>query len=454
MMKCKTITTTIILILSAIFLAGNGAAAIGTAFSYQGQLLDNDEPASGTYDFQFKLYDAETGGTQWGSTVTVPGKTVENGLFTAVLDFGYQYLGDPRWLQIEVRASGEPSYSVLEPRQRLFPTPAALFAQEAQAAYTAESAANATTAFNLSGTLGSSSLTGTYSQAVTLSNSGNTFTGNGSGLTSLNAGQITAGTLSNSRLSSTVGLTNVSKTYTSPQTFNEPRISSSGDLYLVGGTDINHGLGYYTGTFSWKPFGDAVVINGPVLYGYSGGALGVTNGYHEILVWKDSGRVGIGTTNPQAELHVVGDLRIDGGIVTNAKTSFASVAAGAFQPENNGTSYSIISAAWVYTNDLPSCFYAPVQLPHGAVVNRVSWKGINALEGAVVELTLYRMNFNQVYEAMAYLAGNGAGSLQHDESINYATVDNENYQYYLRMDFDGGTCYGSGVSIRYTYTEP
>ena len=37
------------------------AAAVGTAFTYQGQLLEAGSPANGSYDFQFSLYDAESG---------------------------------------------------------------------------------------------------------------------------------------------------------------------------------------------------------------------------------------------------------------------------------------------------------------------------------------------------------------------------------------------------------
>ncbi|SKA16078.1 Chaperone of endosialidase [Trichlorobacter thiogenes] len=56
------------------------------------------------------------------------------------------------------------------------------------------------------------------------------------------------------------------------------------DLYLRG--DINHGLGWY-GTD--KAFA-TVNIDGPVLYGWSGGALGITNGGQKVMMqWGSSG---------------------------------------------------------------------------------------------------------------------------------------------------------------------
>jgi hypothetical protein len=59
--------------------------------------------------------------------------------------------------------------------------------------------------------------------------------------------------------------------------------------------DSYHGVGWYGGG---KLFA-GVNVNGPVLYGGSGGGLGCTgNGNNLVLVWNSSGNVGIGTTSP------------------------------------------------------------------------------------------------------------------------------------------------------------
>ena len=74
-----------------LLLSGSAAAfAQGTAFTYQGKLVDTGNPANGPYDLQFKLFDTVTlgTGTQQGSTVTVSNVTVAAGIFTVQLDFG------------------------------------------------------------------------------------------------------------------------------------------------------------------------------------------------------------------------------------------------------------------------------------------------------------------------------------------------------------------------------
>ncbi len=113
------------------------AAAVGTAFTYQGHLYDTNDVANGEYDFQFKLYDANTGGGKIGSDVHVSDVDVIDGYFTAELDFGSSaFDGDVRWLQIGVRPGVENdpcAYTPLVPRQEVTPTPYALYAKTASA---------------------------------------------------------------------------------------------------------------------------------------------------------------------------------------------------------------------------------------------------------------------------------------------------------------------------------
>ncbi|RME44902.1 MAG: hypothetical protein D6791_12070, partial [Chloroflexi bacterium] len=60
---------------------------LGTAFTYQGRLIVAGAPANGTFDFQFRLFDAPSAGNLLG-TATFNNLHVADGLFSAPLDFG------------------------------------------------------------------------------------------------------------------------------------------------------------------------------------------------------------------------------------------------------------------------------------------------------------------------------------------------------------------------------
>ena len=105
------------------------AAALGTAFTYQGRLTSANAPANGHYDFVFRLFDAVSGGSQVGADLPLGNVQVTTGLFTVQLDFGQTpFTGNARWLEIGVRPTGGGSYTTLTPRQPLTATPFALYA--------------------------------------------------------------------------------------------------------------------------------------------------------------------------------------------------------------------------------------------------------------------------------------------------------------------------------------
>jgi hypothetical protein len=112
------------------------AAPAGTAFTYQGQLLERGTPANGNYDLQFALYDAATAGAQLGPTLTNAAVEVSNGLFAAAVDFGAGvFTGEARWLEIAVRTNGGGGFTLLIPRQSVTATPYALQADSVSASH-------------------------------------------------------------------------------------------------------------------------------------------------------------------------------------------------------------------------------------------------------------------------------------------------------------------------------
>ncbi|HAV62637.1 MAG TPA: hypothetical protein DCY13_09755, partial [Verrucomicrobiales bacterium] len=120
--------------------------AQSTAFTYQGRLNADGTPYTGLAEMQFGLWSAAADGSQVGNTVATGAVAVTNGLFSVPLDFGDQFPGADRWLEIAVRPGGSTnSFDTLSPRQPLTPVPYALHAR------TAASAGSATSAATLSG---------------------------------------------------------------------------------------------------------------------------------------------------------------------------------------------------------------------------------------------------------------------------------------------------------------
>jgi hypothetical protein len=104
------------------------ALAIGTGFSYQGQLKKNNVPYTGNANFSFQLYTASSGGTLLGTVNQNSVPVSPGGLFTTTLDFGGVFDGNPRWLEIQA-ATGAEGFTVLTPRQEIKSVPYAVRAE-------------------------------------------------------------------------------------------------------------------------------------------------------------------------------------------------------------------------------------------------------------------------------------------------------------------------------------
>lgn len=103
------------------------AAPVGTAFSYQGQLLKSGSPYSGNADGVFRLYNDAAAGSQVGATITITSIAVTDGLFTVELDYGSVFTGTALWLDVQVRTPPDVAYTPLTPRQRLSASPFSLY---------------------------------------------------------------------------------------------------------------------------------------------------------------------------------------------------------------------------------------------------------------------------------------------------------------------------------------
>ncbi|MEZ5424678.1 MAG: tail fiber domain-containing protein [Pyrinomonadaceae bacterium] len=111
-----------------------------TAFNYQGSLKDGGNPANGNYDFEFLLFGAASGGSQIGSTVAVGNVVVTDGIFSVSLNFGDQFTGANRFLEIRVRPAGQSGFTILAPRQMVNSSPYSVKSLKAENATTADNA--------------------------------------------------------------------------------------------------------------------------------------------------------------------------------------------------------------------------------------------------------------------------------------------------------------------------
>jgi len=118
-----------------LLLVSSVAQAQTTQFTYQGRLTDSSLPANGSYDFQFRLFDALAAGAQVGGTLSPTNVAVANGVFTVTLDFGAPvFPGANRFLDISVRLAGGGAFTQLTPRQPITSTPYTVRALSAGAA--------------------------------------------------------------------------------------------------------------------------------------------------------------------------------------------------------------------------------------------------------------------------------------------------------------------------------
>ena len=104
----------------------------GTAFTYQGELRQNNVPVTASADMVFTLYDAVAAGNVIGAPIALTAQNgdpvqVVDGLFTVSLDFGapafLTMVDDARWLAVTVNGNS------LSPRTKIENAPYALTSQ-------------------------------------------------------------------------------------------------------------------------------------------------------------------------------------------------------------------------------------------------------------------------------------------------------------------------------------
>jgi len=252
--------------------------AQGTAFSYQGQLKDNGNPANGSYDISFAVYDAVTNGNLIGASVTNSAVDVSNGLFSTSVDLSGIFTGNDLWLEIAVSTNGANTFSVIAPRQLITPTPYALYAK---AAGTAAGATPGTLVTSLN-TL-KDDITLAAGTNVVITPDGNTLT-----ISSAGAGGNGIWAVSGNNAFYTAGRVGIGT--------NSPK----GALHVAsGGVAVTGASSPYTGAGPGV-FLESFGVTGGLLFAFDYGVNVPLN----LLLNSPGGNVGIGTLSPAAKLTV------------------------------------------------------------------------------------------------------------------------------------------------------
>ena len=143
-----------------------------------------------------------------------------------------------------------------------------------------------------------------------------------------------------------------------------------------------------------------------------------------------------GETGPQGEQGIQGQPGIG-----FEPTGYITVPAAEFQSWYYD---DIVYTGHILYNGGPSdvTLFAAVQLPHGAIVTNMTfyWRDLDTVEN--IDCQLWRTNPDStswVTLASGYSSGDSGFGSTIDTTIAYATVDNSQHSYCMRVELPGGT---------------
>jgi hypothetical protein len=158
----------------------------------------------------------------------------------------------------------------------------------------------------------------------------------------------------------------------------------------------------------------------------------------------------------EGRFHVQGDAHVEGTLSWATRTGYISVPAAAFEPgadtfqyHNNGSN--------LYT-DYGANFFAPVNLPDGSTVTKVTFYYYDdtATDNVAMSLRRYDLGAHLGYIMAETSSSDGGYGDDYDDSISYAQIDNQANTYYLYAAFGttGSNLKVLTVVIEYEYTKP
>ncbi len=416
------------------------------------------------------------------------------------------FTGADRWLEIAVRTNGGGAFTTLTPRQQLTPTPYALSSASlsgplpaAQLTGTIAPAILPTGgnwALNSTLTLDATTLavdpinkrvgigTGSPSTALTVQPDGSSYgiehtDGDRRLSTYLDANGCWLGSVSPHPLHFFVNNGGIALTIDTAGRVGIGNASPAYPLHLVGElggarfdstANPNGSVLELRNTLSSPNYLGAINFNNaagtfPGQIGYlASHDLVVRTAGAERLRVDGSGRVGIGTADPQTALHVNGSVKVEGTVTVAETTRYLSVPPSGWISQVLQTeSDDLVRFLWdggtlfAYRITLPY-MRAPLQLPHGATIVGMYARVRDVSDHARVTISLQRhaVLVNETVEiaTMGSTLGDASGATTISPAAPFTLdVNNQFYSYDLAAEVRGNTSIGT-VVIRYTVTSP
>lgn len=293
-------------------LSSRALAQVGTSVVYQGELARLGVPVNDTCEFNFSLWDAESAGTQIGSTIVLPAVVVVGGSFSVALDFGATaFGGGNRWLQIEVRCPPDVAFTTLAPRQAFLLVPYSIFAQAANETFINYRAdgSPATMLFNFEGLDDIEAGLQVYAPGQSLADEPNLILGvadNGSFLELVGVGGASQITIYPDQVAFDAVL---------------PGISFHSDAAGGNGMEIN----YPSGSIGLSANPAGLSLNNPVGNNVVQMGVHTTLGHGFLTASNSLGAFGVSIDGATGSISAAGDIGINGSINANGNLTVAGV---------------------------------------------------------------------------------------------------------------------------------